>query len=100
QPAGRRAARHRRPHPEARAMTPVLAVDGLTLSVMGETVVSNLSFAIGPGERLGLIGESGSGKTLTAMAAVGLLPRPIVARGAARLGGVEVIGAPERALNR
>ena len=81
-------------------MTPVLSLDELTLTVRGETVVSKLSFAIAPGERLGLIGESGSGKSLTAMASVGLLPRPIAAKGSVRLGGVEVIGAPDRALDR
>ena len=81
-------------------MTPLLAVDHLTLKAGPTTLVHDLSFVIQPGERLGLIGESGSGKSLTALASTGLLPPAIVPHGSARLIGHEVIGAPDRALNR
>jgi peptide/nickel transport system ATP-binding protein len=77
----------------------LLSIDRLNLSVDGKPLVSELSFSIAPGERLGLIGESGSGKSLTAMAATGLLPRAIKATGSVTLGGQQVIGAPDRMLN-
>jgi ABC-type dipeptide/oligopeptide/nickel transport system ATPase component len=38
-------------------------------------VVDNVNLSIGAGEIVGVIGESGSGKTLTALAALGMLPR-------------------------
>ncbi|RUT30382.1 ABC transporter ATP-binding protein [Arsenicitalea aurantiaca] len=81
-------------------MTTHLDVRGLTLTTQGRTLVSNLSFAIAPGERVGLIGESGSGKSLTAMAVSGLLPAAIRAQGSITLAGQEVIGAPGRVLDR
>ena len=80
-------------------MQPLLQIQDLNLTVDGKPLVTDLSFSIAPGERLGLIGESGSGKSLTAMAATGLLPRTIKARGSVTLGGQKVIGAPDRILN-
>ncbi|WDR02649.1 ABC transporter ATP-binding protein [Devosia algicola] len=78
----------------------LLAVNNLGIATGGQDLVADLSFAIEPGQRLGLIGESGSGKSLTAMAITGLLPPAIVPRGSVTLDGVEVIGAPERKLNQ
>ncbi|NMB23876.1 MAG: ATP-binding cassette domain-containing protein, partial [Corynebacterium sp.] len=43
----------------------VLEVSDLSI---GDGLVKDVSFTIAPGERVGLIGESGSGKTLTALA--------------------------------
>ncbi|WP_423068407.1 ATP-binding cassette domain-containing protein [Devosia sp. CN2-171] len=80
-------------------MTDLLDINGLTLSAAATPLVLNLSLTIAPGERLGLIGESGSGKSLTAMAATGLLPRSITASGSVRLDGTQVIGASDHALN-
>ncbi|GGF30834.1 hypothetical protein GCM10011321_22640 [Youhaiella tibetensis] len=81
-------------------MSPLLDIRSLTLTTGGRPLVSDLSFAIEPGARLGLIGESGSGKSLSAMAAMGLLPRNIVPSGSIQLDGQQVIGAHERVLNR
>ncbi len=78
----------------------LLAIEGLTLTAGPRTLVSELSLDIGPGERLGLIGESGSGKSMTAMAAIGLLPRNVAASGSVLLGGQQVIGAPDHVLRR
>ena len=50
------------------------------------------------GEILGLIGESGSGKSLTSFAITGLLPDGLTAAGSVELAGVQVIGSKERAL--
>ncbi len=61
----------------------------------GAPLVHDVSFSVEPGERLGLIGESGSGKSLTSFAVTGLLPTGLVASGSAMLDGVEVVGARE-----
>ncbi|MEU4384732.1 dipeptide ABC transporter ATP-binding protein [Promicromonospora sp. NPDC023805] len=54
----------------------------------GRPLLSHVSLRVGPGERVGLIGESGSGKTMTALAALGLLPDGVAATGQVRLAGV------------
>jgi len=55
--------------------------------------VRGVDFEIAEGQRLGLIGESGSGKTVTALALMGLLPENATATGSVRLRGSEIIGA-------
>src|SRR5690606_35105472 len=47
----------------------------------GRPAVENLALSIGPGDRFGIIGESGSGKSLTALAITGLLPETADASG-------------------
>ncbi|WP_326956424.1 ABC transporter ATP-binding protein [Amycolatopsis sp. NBC_01286] len=75
----------------------------MTLSVTGLSVnalVRDVSFDIGAGERVGLIGESGSGKSLTALAIMGLLPDELHASGSVRLGDRELLGMSEKDLSR
>jgi peptide/nickel transport system ATP-binding protein len=62
--------------------------------------VRGVSFSLEAGQRLGVIGESGSGKTVTALAVLGLLPENAHVSGSVRLGGTEVIGLPEKRLAR
>jgi oligopeptide/dipeptide ABC transporter ATP-binding protein len=76
----------------------VLSVEGLTVRAGSIELVRDVSFEIGPGERVGLIGESGSGKSLTALSLMGLLPEGVTAGGAARLRGRDLVGVPERRL--
>ena len=78
----------------------LLSVEGLTISAGDRVLVSDLSFAMPPQGRLGLIGESGSGKSLTAMAITGLLPRHLAVTGSILLDGQQVVGADERVLGR
>jgi peptide/nickel transport system ATP-binding protein len=78
----------------------LLSIDNLSLTTTGLSLVQDLSLAIAPGERLGLIGESGSGKSLTALAAIGLLPPAIGATGSITLAGTPVIAAAEATLDR
>ncbi|MEV4537907.1 ABC transporter ATP-binding protein [Asanoa sp. NPDC049518] len=79
----------------------LLTVSDLTVSTAsGAVLVDGLSFSVSSGHRLGLIGESGSGKSLTALAVTGLLPPGLRASGTVVLDGVPVIGASDRALNR
>jgi len=68
-------------------MTPALTVDGLSVVAGGTTLVDNLAFRIAAGERVGLIGESGSGKSLTALAVMGLLPDGLHATGSVHVAG-------------
>jgi ABC-type glutathione transport system ATPase component len=61
-------------------MTALLEIRGLALELATEPpvrVVEGLDLALGPGETLALVGESGCGKTLTALAVLGILPRPV-----------------------
>ncbi len=80
--------------------THLLTVTDLRISVDGTELVHGVSFTMGRAERVGIIGSSGSGKTLTALAVAGLLPAELRAGGSVRLAGAEfdLIGAPERRL--
>ncbi|WP_460448052.1 ABC transporter ATP-binding protein [Alsobacter sp. SYSU BS001988] len=80
--------------------SPVLEVAGLSLAAGGRLLVEDVSFAIAPGEMLGLVGESGCGKSITALSILRLLPSPPVriAAGAVRVGGVDVLGLGREAL--
>ena len=79
-------------------MTELLRVTDLGIRQGERTLVSGVSFAVEAGERVGLIGESGSGKSLTALAVLGLLPDGMTATGSIRVGGEEIVGAPDRVL--
>lgn len=72
-----------------------LDVRDLSIRIGGRAVVDGLSFRVEDGERVGLIGESGSGKSLTALAVLGLLPDGAEATGSILVDGEEVIGRPD-----
>jgi peptide/nickel transport system ATP-binding protein len=76
----------------------VLEIAGLTVRSGARTLVDDVSFELGAGERLGLIGESGSGKSLTSLASVGLLPKGLSVTGSVKLDGQEVVGTPDARL--
>lgn len=59
----------------------LLKVDNLTVTVGGSKLVDDVSFAIGKGQRLALMGETGSGKSLVIGAILGLLPKAAVVAG-------------------
>ncbi len=65
---------------------PLLSVEDLSIALpAGEgmtAIVEGLSFSVAPGETVCVMGESGSGKSLTAQAIMGLIPAP-----PARIGG-------------
>ena len=67
---------------------------------VGEGLVRGVSFTVARGERLGVIGQSGSGKSLTALAVMGLLPGTLRASGSVRLRGREVLGLSDRRMRR
>jgi peptide/nickel transport system ATP-binding protein len=80
---------------------PVLAVEGLSVeyrTAKGPAfAVTDVSFALAPGERLGLVGESGSGKSTTVLALMRLLRGGRIAAGRVRLEGREISGLPDAA---
>jgi peptide/nickel transport system ATP-binding protein len=80
----------------------VLAVQDLRVSVRGTTLVDQVDITIGKGERVGLIGESGSGKSLTALAVMGLLPEDVEMSGSVHLVGVDhdLVDASEAQMSR
>ncbi|MEU6421409.1 dipeptide ABC transporter ATP-binding protein [Streptomyces spiralis] len=84
-------------------MTAVLEVRGLTVAVRGGRrglvpVVRGVDLTLCRSEVLGLVGESGAGKTLTAMSLLGLVPPGGRLGGSVRLSGDELVGLPEREL--
>ncbi|MGE4243882.1 ABC transporter ATP-binding protein [Ramlibacter sp.] len=60
--------------------------------------VRDVSFTLEKGETLGLVGESGCGKSITVMALMGLLPDNARVTGSIRFDGRELVGLPEREL--
>ena len=70
----------------------------LRIAIGGKEIVHGVDLSIGDGERVGLIGSSGSGKSMIARAMLGLLPPDVTVSGSVMLGGSEVIGAADRTL--
>ena len=80
-------------------MGATVVVDKLSVSAGNATLVDALSFTIRPGEVLALIGESGSGKTTTALALMGHARRGCrVSGGSVRIGDVDVLSLGARQL--
>ncbi|HKS32893.1 MAG TPA: ABC transporter ATP-binding protein [Enterobacteriaceae bacterium] len=68
----------------------LLDVHNLSLSPGGQTRVNSVSFALYPGERVCLIGASGSGKSLTAKAIAGVSAHGVQQSGMIRVNGIDV----------
>jgi len=87
--------------PSAPAGSEILAVEDLqTYFHTDGTVraVDGVSFVLRRGETLGIVGESGCGKSVTALSVLGLLPKPPakIERGAIRFMGEDLVGAHEK----
>ncbi|MER6991350.1 ABC transporter ATP-binding protein [Saccharopolyspora hirsuta] len=75
---------------------PLLEVSGLRVELGGRPVVADVDLRIAAGDRVGLIGESGAGKSMIAAAITGVLPEGARTSGSVRLDGRELLGAPHR----
>jgi peptide/nickel transport system ATP-binding protein len=82
----------------ARAAAPLLEIDSLSVSIGAAQILKNLSLDVGAGEILGLVGASGSGKSMTALAIMRLLPAHATLTGAVRLRGATLSDKSEREL--
>ncbi|GLW45751.1 ABC transporter ATP-binding protein [Streptomyces sp. NBRC 14336] len=100
--AARRVRSRARPLPSGTA--PVLTVENLAIGFpdrhRGVDIVDGISFEVRPGEVLGLVGESGCGKSLTAQTVMGLPPKGARVRGRVRFRGRDLLAEPMRARRR
>ncbi|WP_425839293.1 dipeptide/oligopeptide/nickel ABC transporter permease/ATP-binding protein [Streptomyces fractus] len=114
---GTRTSARVRPVPPARAPSPpashatraepLLAIQDLTVSfpVPGQRtvqpVLDHVNLEVAAGQTVGLVGESGCGKSMTALAIPGLIPSPgAVTGGSVRFSGEELVGLRDRQLAR
>ncbi|KVW96133.1 ABC transporter ATP-binding protein [Thiobacillus denitrificans] len=82
-------------------MKPLLEVRDLVTDIGPARVVDGVSFHVAAGETYALLGESGCGKSMTALSLMRLLPDGgRVSSGAVELGGENVLGLPERDMRR
>lgn len=87
--------------PPAAASQPVLEINDLTLRFAHTpSVVERVTLTLNRGETVALVGESGSGKSLTALSSLQLQPSQAEITGSVRLNGEELVGAPEKTLQR
>jgi len=79
---------------------PLLSIRDLAVDFGGSPALRGVSLDVHPGEALGLVGESGCGKSVTWLAALGLLPRKARVAGRVILRGEEILDAPPARLDR
>ena len=78
---------------------PLTSIRDLRVAFGGVPALHGVDLDVWSGEAVGLVGESGCGKSVTWLAALGLLPSAEVS-GSVRLEGQELLGAPARVLDR
>lgn len=83
-------------------MKELLRIEELSVAFPGQQqeakALDSVSFTVGEGEIVGLVGESGCGKSLTALTVMGLLPEKARATGSVRLEGRELLTLSETEL--
>ncbi|MGF6431747.1 ABC transporter ATP-binding protein [Bradyrhizobium sp. Pha-3] len=83
---------------------PLLEIEGLRVTFQGDDgrkthAVDSVDFSVGKGATLGLVGESGCGKSVTSLAIMGLLPKQSAAvSGAIRFDGFDLLDVPDTTL--
>ncbi len=79
---------------------PLVSIRNLTVGFDGVAALHGVDLEVLCGEAVGLVGESGCGKSVTWVAALGLLPAFAQVGGSVLLDGEEILGAPAEALDR
>lgn len=77
-----------------------VSIQGLTVAFDGTQVLHGIDLEIERGEALGLVGESGCGKSVTWLAALGLLPSKASISGSVKVDGTELIGASRQQIEQ
>ncbi|MGW2158174.1 dipeptide/oligopeptide/nickel ABC transporter permease/ATP-binding protein [Nonomuraea sp. NPDC001699] len=96
--AARRLAERARPLPQGQ---PILSVERLRIGFEPDIdIVDGIGFEVWPGEVVGLVGESGCGKSLTALTVMGLQPRAAHVSGHVRFDQKELLALPRGARRR
>src|SRR5690625_7659759 len=80
--------------------TPILQITDLQVSTNSTPLLEGISLEIPRGGRVGLIGESGSGKSLTALSIIGLLPQALRTSGSITFHGRELLGLSDREMSK
>lgn len=78
----------------------LLEIKDLQLSIGTFPILRDIDLSVDAGEILGVIGESGSGKSMTALTVMQLLPNGAAARGSVKLDGREVLGLPDAEMRK
>ena len=76
----------------------LLEISNLSLSIHGTDILQDVSLSVEPGEIVAVTGESGSGKSMTALAVMQLLPEGVRTTGAIRLEGTDLLSVSEAAM--
>jgi peptide/nickel transport system ATP-binding protein len=79
-------------------MTPVLTTDSLSVTLGPTRILDDVSLSVSSGEILGLVGASGSGKSMTALGIMRLLPQGAAMTGTVQLGERALTGMTEAEL--
>ena len=79
---------------------PILQITDLQVSTNSTPLLEGISLEIPRGGRVGLIGESGSGKSLTALSIIGLLPQALRTSGSITFHGRELLGLSDREMSK
>ena len=66
-----------------------LSIDSLQLAINGTTILNGVNLTVAPGEIVGLVGRSGSGKSMTSLAATGLAPETSMVTGMVSIAGAQ-----------
>lgn len=78
----------------------LLEIENLRLDIAGLPILKGIDLTIAQGEVMGVVGESGSGKSMTALTLMKLLPEGAQASGRVTFDGIDILGAPEAAMNK
>ncbi len=73
----------------------MIAITNLSVRLGNHAAVRDVSLQIHPGDRIGVVGESGCGKSMLALAIMGMVPDGLRMEGSIMLNGQELAGAPE-----